>query len=324
MTQVWAVAAALASALGYAVASVLQHRSARREPAGTGLRLGLLARLASRPVWLAGLLTSAASLALHVLALSLGQLAVVQPLLVSGLLFALPASVALERRRPSAVEWCWALVLVTGLSLFLVFAHPHGGRALPDRGSLVATVAIGAGVAGAAVLAGHRPAHRHRAALLGLACGISYGLTAALIKDVTTTATLDPIRVLISWPLYVLLIIGVAGITLNQAAYQAGPLAASLPPTTIADPVVAVVAGVLVFDERLAEAPPAVAVEILAFVMMGVASVQLARRTAADPARSPCGAGPPGRRRTAYPAPGDRPSTQPTARRTRKGPPHRR
>ena len=45
-----------------------------------------------------------------------GQLALVQPLLISGVLFALPLSAVLEGRRPSGREWLWALIVVAGLA----------------------------------------------------------------------------------------------------------------------------------------------------------------------------------------------------------------
>ena len=50
-----AVLAALAAALSYALASVLQHWEAEKQPADRALGLTLLARLAKRPRWLAGL-----------------------------------------------------------------------------------------------------------------------------------------------------------------------------------------------------------------------------------------------------------------------------
>ena len=83
----------------------------------------------TRPAWIAGLLTAGVGLVLHAVALAHGQLAVVQPLLVSGMLFALPVSALLERRRPSGVEWLWALILVAGLAAFLVAARPSAGPA---------------------------------------------------------------------------------------------------------------------------------------------------------------------------------------------------
>src|SRR5699024_3449703 len=113
------------------------HRSARAAPNGRGLRIGLLAGLLRRPLWLVGISASAAAFLFHVAALQGGQLAVIQPVLMSSLLFALPATALLYRRRPSAMEWFWALLLVVGLVVFLGSARPRAGDALPDGSTFV-------------------------------------------------------------------------------------------------------------------------------------------------------------------------------------------
>lgn len=277
------VAAASASALTYATAGVLQHRAAREAAPGRGLQLGLVGRLLTRPLWLAGIACDVGALALHAFALSSGSLVVVQALLVSGLLFALPASAVLERRRPSRGEWLWAAVLVAGLAGFLIAAGPSAGHAVSDTDRLLlCTVAGLAGVCALGLAA--RFASRHRAALLGATAGVAYGVTAGLMKEVLGQATgTHPLGVFRGWPLYAVVAIGGGALVLNQVAFQAGPLASSLPPLTILDPMVATVVGALVFDERVASSAPAVAVEVVAFAVMTVATVALARRNPSDP-----------------------------------------
>ena len=240
MSALPAATAALGSALSYAMASVLQHRAARQAPAGRGLHVGLVAHLATRPIWLAGLIADVAALALHVFALSKGELALVQPLLVSGLLFALPASVLLEHRHPSLTEWTWAALLIGALSLFLVVGHPSVGHNLTDTDRLAVLTAAGSALTAGVVLIAKQIIPGQQAALLGLAAGIAFGLTAALLKQTTNIGTgTHPLQLVSSWPLYALITIGAAALVLSQAAYQSGPLAASLPPLTMADPVVA-------------------------------------------------------------------------------------
>lgn len=272
-----AIATALGSALGYALSSVVQHRAAR----GAGdhhSSLGLLVHLALQPIWLLGLVLAGVSLGLHALALSFGELSLVQPLLISGVLFALPISVLLDGRRPSLREWLWAAVLVAGIGTFLVTASPSVGSVPTDTERLAALVGVGAAVAGAILLIGHRLVPTHRAALFGLGAGITYGITASLLKQVAGTINGDPLNLLTSWPVYVLGAIGVGALMLNQAAYRSGPLAASLPPMTMADPIVAILLGVLVFNERIAHDPGALSLEVASAVVVLVATVQLARR----------------------------------------------
>ena len=80
--------------------SALQHRAASavstRNP---GQRV--IARLLRRRSWVFGLLLSAVAFGLHALALSRGELALVQPVIVSGIVFAVLFGAALDRHRPA-------------------------------------------------------------------------------------------------------------------------------------------------------------------------------------------------------------------------------
>jgi drug/metabolite transporter (DMT)-like permease len=275
----WSIVAALASAGCAAIASVLQHRTVGAAPAGRGMRLSLIWHLLRRPVWLAGFAASAAALGFHALALRTGDLTLVQPILVSGLLFALPASALLHARRPSLAEWLWAALLIAGLAIFLDSGRPSAGTRFPDESRLWATMAVAAAVAAVAVLLAAKPARRIRAALLGLATGIAYGMVAGLIKFVVALAPNGAAAVFADWPLYVLIGIGAIAVILNQTAYQSGPLAASLPALTLADPVTGALIGAIAYGERLASDPWAIVGQLIGIAAVTVAIVQLARRT---------------------------------------------
>lgn len=277
-----AIIFALVSAGCAAVAFVLQHRSARAVPSGRGLRIGLLARLLRHPIWLVGISASGAAFLFHVAALQGGQLAVVQPLLMSSLLFALPATALLDRRRPSAMEWMWALVLIVGLVLFLGSARPRAGEALPDESTFLVTLVIAGALAAVCVIFGAVPFRRYRPTFFGLATGIGYGIVAALIKYVVGMGLSEPVGLLLGWPLYVLIAVGACAIILNQTAYQAGSLAAALPALTLADPVVAALIGIIAFDERVSGSDVAIAGQVIGAVLAAAAALQLARREAQD------------------------------------------
>jgi len=282
MTSAGVVGAALGGAGAAALSTVLQHRSAGPAPAGRGLRLGLLARLARRPMWLAGLLAAGIGLVLNAFALSRGGLAVVQPLLLTGLLFALPLSLALERRRPQLAEWAWAALLVAGLAGFLVIARPSAGYVPSDTDALGTVIAAG-GTAAAGALALARRYPMHRGPLIGVAGGVAYGMTAALIKQVVTFAgglAAVPLR----WPTYALIVVGAAAIALSQTAYQAGPIASSLPHLTMAELLTGISLGVIVFHENLTHTPLALATEGLCLLGVGVAVLALARMQNTRPA----------------------------------------
>ncbi|MGN6688860.1 MAG: DMT family transporter [Actinomycetales bacterium] len=273
------VVTALASALAAATSSVLQHRSASQatpEQSRSGVRLVL--HLLTQPLWLLGTLAALVGLALHVAALDGGRLTLVQPLLVSGLLFALPLSVLLERRRPSLTEWVWALVVIVGLSAFLAVADPRNGSAPAPAPRLAAASAVGLVVMLALWLAGRvRP--RAAAVLVAAAGGIGFGVTSALLKQCAALAARGLPQLLASWALWGCLLVGAASIVLTQVAYRSGPLASSLPAMTVGDPAAAVLIGVLAFGEQVTRSGPAVAAQVGAFALMAVGTWQLARRS---------------------------------------------
>src|SRR4051794_19359456 len=97
-----AVVAALGSALGFAVSSSLQHQAAGAVPTfEPGKPLRFLWHLSLQPLWLVGQGLAACSFPLHAYALHVGALAVVQPIVVSGMVFAVPLRAAMNHRAHS-------------------------------------------------------------------------------------------------------------------------------------------------------------------------------------------------------------------------------
>ena len=262
-----AALAALTSAALSALANVLHHRA--------GIVHGGL-RVTLSPVWLLGTVVSTSGLVLHVVALQRGQLSVVQPLLVSGLLFALPLAALFDRRRLVLAQAGWAGLVVVGLALFLVSAQPAAGRPVANTVHLALIGGLIAAIATAAVLTGVVRPH-HRAALWALAGGCGYGLVAVLLKQCLGQVSLGASELLGSWELYALPLVGLTAVAINQAAFNAGPLASSLPVLTITDPVVAIVAGAILFGEETASTPILVAAQLVGFLTMTVAVVAVTR-----------------------------------------------
>src|SRR4051812_28519135 len=122
------VAVALTASFCYAVAIVLQQRTASEADPGASLRLRLLGNLARRPVWLLGIALNGAGYGLRFIALSRESLVLVQPLLVCALLFALPLAAATGGRRLRGREWAGGAAIVAGLSAFEIAADPTRGR----------------------------------------------------------------------------------------------------------------------------------------------------------------------------------------------------
>jgi len=273
-----AVACALASALLYALASVWQQRAAGEQSPDFSLRLGLLARLARSRLWLAGIAADVGAYIAQFVALGHGSLVLVQPLLVCGLLFALPLGAHLAHSRLSAQDWAGALAVCAGLAMFLAcVGSPHDHR----HPSLeVWTLLLGSAAAvtlALALAASGRSAHR-RAALLSAGAGVVYGVAAGFTR---TTAHLlshrGLVHVLSSWTTYGLVVAGVVGMVLAQSAFQAGHLDSSLPPMTVVDPIVSILIGVAAFGDRLPSSPGTLTLEIFGLLLMTIGVFVLAR-----------------------------------------------
>ncbi len=274
----------LAAAACFGASSVMQQREARRAPKEMAMRLGLLGHLLQRPLWLLGNLFGLAGLALQFLALRHGSLALVQPLLVTGLVFALAGAAVLDRRRPSRREALWTVATMGGLALFVAVSRPGPGI---GRGStagwLVLALATGAGVT-ALVLAA-RQWRRWRALSLGAAAGLLGGVLAALIERTAHLVNGGIVHTMTSWPPYALIACGVFTVVLTQSAYQAGDIRLSLPALTVAEPITAILIGQLLFGEQISVTGPAVVGEVAGLTLMTLGVFGLGHTAGADAAR---------------------------------------
>ena len=289
------IAVSIGSAVFFAGSSSLKHVSAGAVPDAQGMQPGKLARFVRATVthrlWLAGIACDTVGLGLQVVALHLGALAVVQPLLISGLVFALMFRWLLDRAHVTRSQAGWALLLTGCLAAFVaVAAHPTAA-ANPEVDRLPAGIAAGTGVllAAACVALGRRLSSRgHAAALLGAAVGLIYAATAALLKAATDILVAEHWRLLLSWQLYAVIALGALGLLLNQLAFQAGPLAASLPATATVDPLASIVIGVVVYDEHIARLGASGLLLVVLLLALGGSAIQLVR---ASPTITEGGAG---------------------------------
>lgn len=275
----------------YALASVLQHRGASDQPDETSMKLGLLVRLVRHPAWLVGTVCDGAGYVLQFVALGHGPIVVVQPLLVCGLLFALPMGAAWSGRRLGAGDWVAALLVCAGLAVFLTVADPASGRDNTTTAHWTILLLAVTAVTAALALLATGPDARRRAVSLAAAAGVVYGAAAALTKATAHLLDGGVVPLFTHWQPYVLVVFGVGGMVMGQSAFQAEALDVSLPTMTVADPVVSIAIGAFVFGESVSNSPVAVAVEAVALVAMcaGVYVLARAEAGASVPRRRPAG-----------------------------------
>ena len=271
----------LVAALLYATASVLQHRAAVEAPREQSLRVGLLGYLARKPWWVAGVAADVGGYIAQFLALGHGPLVIDQPLLVSGLLFALPLGAFLSHRRITTRELWAAAAVVVGLAALLIAAYPEPGHD-NATGTAWAVLLLATLVPAALLVAGALRVPSLKPALLATSAGVIYGLTAALTKVTAHQLGNGVSQVLTSWQLYVLIAVGVVGMVLTQSAFQAGPLRASLPPLTVVDPIVSAIIGITAFHEHVDQDPLRMAVGLIGALVMIGGVVALAPQIAQD------------------------------------------
>ncbi len=259
---------ALGSAVLFGLSSAVQQRAAKQEKRTTSLDPRLLVRLLRRPMWLLSWPLDTAGTGLQALALRVGPLALVQPVLASGLFLAIPLEAAINRSRAHPRDLVAGAIGVIGLATFLVAAQPRQGVSDPSARAWLG-VALGSGTAVAICLAlATRATNAARGALLGVATGLFYSNTAAQLKPVTTKLAQDPLSVLTGWHLYVLAVLGLTGLLLNQNAFQSGRIAAPLTAITMVDPVTSVLIAVTAFHEKLDVSGPRLVIELAAAAVM--------------------------------------------------------
>ncbi|WP_374025500.1 DMT family transporter [Mycobacterium sp. HNNTM2301] len=242
---------AVASALMVGIGDVIQQRSAQKvtdKPVGT---LALFRRLLRDRQWWTGSLVAAAGFGLQAAALDLGSVVLVQALLVTSLLFALLISARVDHRRITPRQGIWAVLLAAAVAVVVTVGDPQEGT---PRGS-VHTWTIVALVMGPAlilcVIGARMFPGTVGALLLGLMSGSLWGLFSVLTKGVVDELDRG-IPALLRLPeVYVWVVVAIAATAWEQSAFRAGPLTASLPAVTVAEPVVGSVLGVTVLGETL-------------------------------------------------------------------------
>jgi hypothetical protein len=170
---------------------------------------------------------------------------------------------------------------VVALAAFMVAGEPTAGDDMAGwRSWLPAWGVLGAAVAACLVGAAVRRG-TPRAVLLAVTTGVAYGLAAALTKGVVSLLDDGPVAVLGHWSTYLLVAVLAGGTLVQQSAFQAGPLEASLPAATVGEPVVAVALGLTVLGERVrADGAEWLLIGVLTVAMVA-ATVALARSSAA-------------------------------------------
>ncbi|HEX9064255.1 MAG TPA: DMT family transporter [Streptosporangiaceae bacterium] len=268
---------ALAASLVNALTSVLQRLGVQNAPADAALRLSLLKHALSRGIWLLGFALMIVSFVVQAIALHLGRLSQVQPILTTELVF-LAAILAIWFRFQIGVrEWVGAIAVAGGLSGFLYFAQPQFGMSPPPGWRWGVAGGVCAGLIVVTVLLATRGPRWWRATMFGTAASISFAFTAACTKVVSNFASADWTQLYKHWQVYALAFFGALAVFLTQNAIHAGPLVASQSTVVLIDPLASICIGIGLFGDDLHTSGAAGPLEAISLLIAFVGAFFLAR-----------------------------------------------
>jgi drug/metabolite transporter (DMT)-like permease len=269
---------ALCAAVCMAIGIVVRQRATMDVPSDQSVSTRMFLTLLRRPIWWAGTGVAVAGYGFQALALAKGSLILVQPLLVSALLFALPLSARLAGRRVTRREWLWAGLLTLSLTLFVMLARPGppdrpatlGVSAIVAAGSLVLIVGC--------VLIARRLDGSQRAVLFAVGVGVLFGVVAVITKIVMHLLNERGALGLLATPApYALVVLGAIATLLQQSAFHAGALQTSVPTMLVLEPVVAVFLGAILLGEELDVGGYELVALVIAVAAMTAATFSLGR-----------------------------------------------
>jgi drug/metabolite transporter (DMT)-like permease len=282
---------AVGAAFFIAIGDVIHQRSAHEVTDEPVSHADLFLRLLRDGHWWLGSVVAAVGFALQAAALGLGSVLLVQALMVTSLLFALPINARLSRRRVTRWERTWAALLAAAVAVIVTVGNPTAGQSRASFETWTAVIAVLGPALVLCVVGARMLSGPVSAVLLAVVSGALWGLFAVLTKGVVDRLDFSSwagLWALLRTPeLYAWALVGIAGTAWQQSSFRAGALTASLPTMTVTEPVVGSVLGIVVLGETLRPGDAGWLTLIVAVAVMVVATAALARGEAVGATKQP-------------------------------------
>ena len=273
---------ALVAAVCFALAATLWQKAALSLKGVSFRQPKSFLVLLTRWVWLLGLVAQIVGVGLQAAALDRGRVSIIQPLLVTTVIWTLPLGYFLAHQAIGAREVIGAAIIVVVLALFASFGDPAAGVDSAPGSDWAASILVIGAVCAALLMFANRGSLSVRAALLGTVAGLLYGLSATLMKPVVENLHAEGLgNVIAGWQFWVWATAGIVGFLFQQLSLSTGRLVPSVATVSVANPIVSVMLGALVLQERLDKNPPwhaVVAVGSLCLALLGAVVVSSARQ----------------------------------------------
>jgi drug/metabolite transporter (DMT)-like permease len=176
-------------------------------------------------------------------------------------------------------EVAGAAVIIVGLGLFTYFGDPAGGNENAPNSQWAIAIGLLSVLSVLMLVFGSGGGLSVKAGVYGTVAGILFGLSSALTKP-----TLDYLHesvgtMLSHWQCYALAVAGVFGFVLQQVSLGTGRLAPSVATVSVANPVVGILIGILLLDERLSRPGWHILIAVvgLCLALVGAVVISLAR-----------------------------------------------
>jgi drug/metabolite transporter (DMT)-like permease len=262
------VLAALFSALCYGVASVLQSKAVRVDPAEDGGQP--LFRLVVRPLFVGGVVLDVAGFAAQFTALRVAPVFLVQAALAGSLAVTAAVAGVVLKIRLGRREWIAVGMVCTGLVALAFSAGAEGAVSTPVmfRGALLGAVLLLAGVGWAA----GRLREPFGSAVIGLVAGLGFGVVALAARALPE---LSPAHLVSDPATYALAVGGVVAFGFYARALQKGVVTAVTAAVVVGETLLPAIVGILVFGDRTR--PGTAPLAVAGFVVTLVGAAGLAR-----------------------------------------------
>jgi hypothetical protein len=269
----FSVGLGLLLALGTAFASVAgflyKGRGARRAPA-VDLRRPLWSTvvLFRSPLYTLGIAIALAGWGLHVAALALAPISIVQSVIAGGLVLLTVVADKLFGVHVPRREWIGVALMALGLAFLAATlgADAHGSYA-SYRPAVLAEYLIVVSAAGLLLAALGK-----RGTTLGIAAGLLWAASDTSIKALSSHLHALGAGVLLHPLAFVILIASLIGLLVSARSLQIGELVAVIALTSAAANLLTIAAGPIVFGEPMPAGAAAIALRVLAFVLVIVAA----------------------------------------------------
>lgn len=238
--------------------------------------------------WAIGYAVAALAYFLHVGALGLAPLSLVQSVLAGGLVFLGVIAERFFKCKLGKREWTGIALAGVGLAV-LAGTGETGGKDSSDYSvpAIIAFESALVGIGAVLILSGRSGRTKdHRGVLLGLAAGLLFTVTHVGVKAMTGETDQGILQALASPYLPLVLVCAVVAFFASARSLQIGPAVPVIAVTSIAGNASSIPAGIVVFGDPLGSDAFEIAVRSLAFVLVVAAAALIpAPMRAADKAK---------------------------------------